>query len=172
MTTNQKQNLVYLIVLILISTTALILATRGDALHWPAGSPPTKSHSHTGIMGITTRLVQQKVLQGSDGRIGMELVLKTDEIPIDASSVAQNVDMVVVLDRSGSMSGAKIQDARRAILDLMGRLSKRDRLALISYSEGVQKHFDLLPVSMENRPLMESAVRRLSTGGGTNLGAG
>ena len=70
------------------------------------------------------------------------------------------------------MQGAKIRDARRAILDLIDRLTPRDRLALISYAEGVRRHFTLLPVDGDNRPFMKSAVRQLSTGGGTNLGAG
>lgn len=172
MKSNQKQNLIYLIVLIIISTAALFMATRGDALHWPSDTKPVVSHTKTGILGVSAHLVQQKVLQGSDGRVGMELVIKADEIPGDVDPRAQHVDMVVVLDRSGSMSGVKIQDARRAIMDLIGRLSGRDRLALISYSTGVRTHFDLLPVNNDNRPLMESAVRQLSTGGSTNLGAG
>ena len=172
MKSNQKQNLVYLIVLIMISTAALILAARGDALHWPSETLPADSHVKTGILGVSAHLVQQKVLQGSDGTVGMELVIKAEKIPVDTNTVAQHVDMVVVLDRSGSMSGAKIQDARRAILDLIGQLSGQDRLALISYSTDVRTHFDLLPVNNGNRPLMESAVRQLSPGGGTNLGAG
>ena len=168
----QKRNLIYLIVLITISAAALVMAARGDMPHQAAFSPPVYNGTHSGIMGLSANLVQQKVLQGSEGTVGMELVLKTDEILVDTKRQAQPVDMVVVLDRSGSMNGAKIQDARRAVLDLIDRLSARDRLALISYAEGVRRHFDLLPVDSDNIPLMKSAVRKLSAGGGTNLGAG
>lgn len=172
MRTNQKQNLVYLIVLIIVSTAALIMAARTDALHQPSATQPLGSRAQSGILGVTAHLVQQKVLKGSDGRVGMELVIKADEIVADVDPPVQHVDMVVVLDRSGSMNGAKIQDARRAIIDLIDRLSGQDRLALISYSTGIRTHFDLLPVDGSNRPSMESAVRELTTGGSTNLGAG
>ena len=168
----QKRNLIYLIVLITISAAALVMAARGDVPHQAAPSPPVKNGSHSGIMGLSANLIQQKVLQGSDGTVGMEWVLRTDEVLVDTKRRPQPVDMVVVLDRSGSMNGAKIRDARRAVLDLIDRLTPRDRLALLSYAEGVRRHFDLLPVDSDNKPLMKSAVRQLSTGGGTNLGAG
>ena len=172
MKSSQKRNLIYLIVLITISAAALVMAARGDMAHQPAASPPVYNGARSGILGISAHLVQQKVLKGSEGTVGMELVLKTDDLLVEKNRPAHPVDMVVVLDRSGSMSGAKIRDARRAVLDLIERLSPRDRLALISYAEGVRRHFDLLPVDSDNRPLMISAVRQLTTGGGTNLGAG
>jgi Ca-activated chloride channel family protein len=45
-------------------------------------------------------------------------------------------DIVVVLNRSGSMSGRKIQAARQAIAELIQRLGPRDRFALVSYADG------------------------------------
>ena len=168
----QKRNLIYLIVLITLSAAALVMAARGDMPRQAAPAPPRYNGSHSGIMGLSANLIQQKVLQGSEGTVGMELILKTDEVLVDKNRQTMPVDMVVVLDRSGSMQGAKMRDARRAILDLIDRLTPRDRLALISYAEGVRRHFTLLPVDGDNRPLMKSAVRQLFTGGGTNLGAG
>jgi Ca-activated chloride channel family protein len=170
--TSRKRNLIYLVVLIAVSAAALVLAARGDMARQAAASPPVYRGAHSGILGMSAHLVQQKVLLGSEGTIGMELVLKTDEVPVDEKRPLQSVDMVVVLDRSGSMSGAKINDARQAVLDLIDRLSPHDRLALISYAEAVRQHFDLLPVDSDNRPLMMSAVHRLAAAGGTNLGAG
>jgi Ca-activated chloride channel family protein len=170
--TSRKRNLIHLVVLITLSAAALVLAARGDTARQAATSPPVYRGGHSGILGVSAQLVQQKVLLGSEGFIGMELVLKTDEVPADEKRPLQSVDMVVVLDRSGSMNGAKINDARQAVLDLIDRLSSHDRLALISYAESVREHFGLLPVDSDNRPLMISAVRRLAAGGGTNLGDG
>jgi len=170
--TSPKRNLIYLVALIAASAAALVLAARGDMARQAAASPPVYRGGHSGILGMSAHLVQQKVLRGSQGTIGMELVLKTDAVPADGKSPVQAVDLVVVLDRSGSMNGAKISDARHAVLDLIARLSAHDRLALVSYAEGVREHFGLLPVDSDNRPSMTSAVRRMGAGGGTNLGAG
>jgi len=172
MKTSHQRNLIGLIVLLAASAAALALAGKIENPRIPAGLPPSPVHARVGVIDISAHLVQTKVLQGSAGTVGMELALHCDAPPDGSGSQPQNVDMVIVLDRSGSMTGPKIEDARRAVLDLIGKLSGRDRLALFSYAEGVQKHFDLLPVSPTNRRLMETAVRRMRPGGGTNLGAG
>jgi len=84
----------------------------------------------------------------------------------------RGTDLVVVLDRSGSMQGAKLESARRALLHLLSGLGARDRFALLSYADGAQKHGDLLPVDELNRSRMASAVNGIFAGGATNLGAG
>ncbi len=84
----------------------------------------------------------------------------------------RNVDMVIVLDRSGSMKGRKIDDARRAVLELLSNLSAKDRFALVTYSDGVHIASGLSNVTADNRVRMESAVNSVRAGGGTNLSAG
>jgi Ca-activated chloride channel family protein len=80
--------------------------------------------------------------------------------------------MVIVLDRSGSMKGRKIEDARGAVLELLSSLSAEDRFALISYSDGVHIASGLSNVTAANRVRIASAVNAIRAGGGTNLGAG
>ena len=82
------------------------------------------------------------------------------------------MDMVIVLDRSGSMKGRKIEDARRAVLELLSSLSAGDRFALITYSDGVHIASGLSNVTAANRVRITSAVNKIRAGGGTNLGAG
>ena len=55
--------------------------------------------------------------------------------------------MVIVLDRSGSMKGRKINDARQAVLKLLSDLTSQDRFALVTYSDGVQIASGLLNVT-------------------------
>jgi Ca-activated chloride channel family protein len=52
-----------------------------------------------------------------------------------ASRVAR--DVTVVVDVSGSMSGEKIEQARRALVQLLGSLGRQDRFRLIRFSSGV-----------------------------------
>lgn len=125
-----------------------------------------------GIVSVSGHLTQDKVLQGSDGTVGLNLTLQAEELAVANSGQARHVDMVIVLDRSGSMKGRKINDARRAVLELLSSLSARDRFALVTYSDGVQIASGLLNVSGINRQRMESAVSGVRVGGGTNLGAG
>jgi Ca-activated chloride channel family protein len=80
--------------------------------------------------------------------------------------------MVIVLDRSGSMKGRKINDARQAVLNLLSSLSAKDRFALITYSDNVQHISTLDPVTSGHRERLESLIHRITARGGTNLGAG
>jgi Ca-activated chloride channel homolog len=51
-------------------------------------------------------------------------------------------DLTMVVDVSGSMSGPKLQQAKAAILQMLGTLTARDRLRLISFSSGVRSFRD------------------------------
>jgi Ca-activated chloride channel family protein len=80
--------------------------------------------------------------------------------------------MVIVLDRSGSMQGRKIEDARQAVQILLSSLSAKDRFALVTYSDGVQQVSNLENVNENHREQLISVIQRITVGGGTNLGAG
>ena len=154
---------------------AVLIAATGAAMAYSSNrnSGPTRHHATTGsILSVSGHLIQDKVLQGSDGTIGLNLTLQAEERPATASDEARNVDMVIVLDRSGSMKGRKINDARQAVLKLLSNLTSKDRFALVTYSDGVQIASGLLTVTRHNRQQMEATVNGVRVGGGTNLGAG
>ena len=62
-------------------------------------------------------------------------------IPPQAQAAAQPPrDVVVLLDRSGSMSGWKMVAARRAAARLIDALDARDRFAALAFDDGVEGH--------------------------------
>ncbi len=124
------------------------------------------------ILNLETKLVQNKVLMGSDGLVSMELTLSAQKLPDLPPTEQHPVDLIVVLDRSGSMEGQKIDDARYAIGRLLDRLSGRDRFALISYANNVYTHTPLVEMSLPNVQRLRREVARIQASGGTNLGGG
>ena len=126
----------------------------------------------TGLVTLSGQLAQEKILWGGDGNVGLSLTMRADDVLDLDKGDARHVDLVIVLDRSGSMQGCKIRDAKQAVLNLLSNLSNRDRFALVSYSNGVQRHSSLLEATPANRMLLTSAIQEISAGGGTNLGAG
>jgi Ca-activated chloride channel family protein len=128
--------------------------------------------SKRGPVRLTGKLSQTKIYSGGDGAFCLSLEMTADEITTTGLQEVRNVDLVVVLDRSGSMEGQKIEDARRAIINLLPSLGAKDRLALVSYSDHVIQHTVLLPMTDENRRYVETEARNIMSGGGTNLGAG
>lgn len=122
--------------------------------------------------GIDTALTQSKVLQGTSGDISVALTLSGEDIRGPENQAIQPVDLVVVLDRSGSMNGRKIADARNAVIQLINYMGRDDRMALVTYSNGVELLSPLVGLGGGQREHLESLVRRVSAGGGTNLGGG
>ncbi len=165
----------------LVLITVLILATGGAMAYssnQPGGlfsnfisSPPLRADDGD-ILRASGHLVQNKVLLGADGAVGLRLTLQAGDLATGDHPEARNVDMVIVLDRSGSMQGSKLEDARQAILNLLSNLSARDRFALVTYSDGFHIASELVNVTPERRPHLAAAVNRVCAGGGTNLGAG
>ena len=82
------------------------------------------------------------------------------------------VNLAFVLDRSGSMGGAKIETARRAVEDALARLKPEDRFALVVYDDQVDVVAEGSAASSEARRRAIDALSRIDARGSTNLGEG
>ncbi len=154
-------------VLILITCAGLAYSTRPKT-----DPPPPVATAKSGDIRLSAQLSQSKVAMNGDGTVSLELTVSADSIAPPEGSDARGADMVIVLDRSGSMSGQKIEDARRAVLQLLSNLTERDRFSLVSYSDGVTSHFPLSLITDSSRRRFRAEVRSVMPGGATNLGAG
>ncbi len=79
-------------------------------------------------------------------------------------------DLTMVVDVSGSMSGPKLEQAKAAVLQMLGTLSSRDRFRLISFSSGVHAFRDAFTAA--DAASLESArnwANSLVADGGTNI---
>ncbi|MGD9134781.1 MAG: VWA domain-containing protein, partial [Desulfobacterales bacterium] len=172
---NRLKSFVLIIALIAATGAAMAYST-GAGKSWLSGliAHPGQNTPSIGPGPVTLngRLVQHKVLQGSDGRVNLALTLQADERFDPQSDDTRNVDMVIVLDRSGSMKGRKINDARQAVLQLLSGLSARDRFALVTYSDRVQQISGLKHVTADHGKQLKMLVNGIIAGGGTNLGDG
>ncbi|HBA84391.1 MAG TPA: hypothetical protein DCZ95_09890 [Verrucomicrobia bacterium] len=80
------------------------------------------------------------------------------------------INLSIVLDRSGSMSGGKLENAKRAAIEALRRLGPRDYFALVVYDDQVQTLIPAQPAAKTE--WMESQIHALHTGGGTALFGG
>jgi len=79
-------------------------------------------------------------------------------------------DLVAVIDVSGSMSGEKIQQAKSALIQLLGTLREGDRFRLVAFSGGVRRYAQgWTGVTTDARHDAESWIRSLDAEGGTNI---
>ena len=80
-------------------------------------------------------------------------------------------DVTFVIDVSGSMSGAKMEQARAAGRQLLNSLSRDDRFRLIAFSSEVSEFREAWTAATpEGRREAEVWVSGLSASGGTNIG--
>ncbi len=79
-------------------------------------------------------------------------------------------DMVFVLDTSGSMRGAKIQQARKAVNHCLERLNPEDRFSILQFSSGVNPYRkQLAKAGKEEIRKAKKWVQSLSATGGTAI---
>lgn len=123
-------------------------------------------------VNLNAELVQGKVHQGSDGKVSVAVTFSAPDAVSTGDVKIQPVDLVLVLDRSGSMGGAKIHDARQAVNQLIDRMTSHDRLALVTYSNNVEMVSPLMAMDGPSRAQVKNAVARVYAEGGTNLGGG
>jgi Ca-activated chloride channel family protein len=107
-------------------------------------------------------------VEGSSARVRAKLRFSPrPDAPVDPAPRA----LVLVLDRSGSMSGAALEAARDAALETARSLGPRDRLAVVSY--GSEARVDLPLSTVTGRtPTVRAALLDLEAGGGSHLSAG
>ena len=80
------------------------------------------------------------------------------------------VNVAIVLDKSGSMQGDKIEQAKAAAIEAVGRLGNDDIVSIVAYDNGVSV---LVPATKAtDRELIIGEINKIRAGGGTALFAG
>ena len=114
----------------------------------------------TNILNTVTRVMEA---QAGVGQGSLEKVL------VGSSGLAQqrDVEILMVLDRSGSMSSAmaNLKDAAVSFVDFFAPTEDNDRFGLISFASGVVVDF---PMDNFFVSPMQNAINSMSANGGTN----
>src|SRR5476651_379585 len=98
-------------------------------------------------------------------------------VKIDLSAIADRkkshrtiLNLAVVLDKSGSMTGAKLEKTKQAAMQLVDRLAPDDIFSLIIFSDKVEV---LVPAQrVEDKDALKEKIEGIEADGGTALYAG
>ncbi|TVU31105.1 hypothetical protein EJB05_22775, partial [Eragrostis curvula] len=90
----------------------------------------------------------------------------------DAPAPRAPLDLVTVLDVSGSMDGNKLDLVKQAMGFVVDNLGPADRLSVVSFSNDAQREIRLTRMSADGKEAAKRAVEALVAGGGTNIRKG
>lgn len=98
------------------------------------------------------------------------LTLTAPQIQTEVTRAPQTVQ--VVLDRSGSMAGDRLDAAKEALSLLIQRLSDDDAFGLVAFDDEAKVIIPTRPMADHNRKHLSKIVDALDTGGSTDISAG
>mmetsp|Transcript_69362 Transcript_69362/g.104610 ORF Transcript_69362/g.104610 Transcript_69362/m.104610 type:complete len:534 (+) Transcript_69362:54-1655(+) len=82
------------------------------------------------------------------------------------------VDLMAVLDKSGSMAGDKLSDCKSTMEHVCKYLTSKDRLGLVSFSYNAVLEIPACFMTPENKEMLKLKTKAIQAGGGTNLSGG
>lgn len=88
------------------------------------------------------------------------------------NSQRPGIDLICVIDVSGSMSGEKIELVKKSMSYLLELLGENDRLSIITFESFAERLCPLIRVNAANTVKLEGIIKTLSGRGGTKINAG
>lgn len=109
------------------------------------------------------------LLAGHDNLL--DVLVRAEAMPAPAAGRPRpRLNLAIVIDRSGSMSGEPLDEAKRLAAEMVCRLDAGDRVAIIAYDDHVDVVVPSRPVG--DRASILSAIWGIACGGMTALHAG
>jgi len=147
----------------IVLAAAVVLLAAGPSAH-----PSTARASSADKVRLDVALGTPVVLAGGPRRAFLKVALTG--FPIEAGVTRTPVNVSIVLDRSGSMSGEKIRKAREAAIMAIDRLGPDDIVSVVTYNHAVQV---LVPATkVRDRRDIYRRIRGIYADGNTALFAG
>ena len=118
-------------------------------------------------MNLTTSIEYGLVAKESARELKLLLKLKA---PDAAAAVRKPLNIGVVVDRSGSMAGDKLENTKRALKTLITHLGPQDLLSIVLFDDTVDTLLE--PSHVADKDALKGLVDKVTAGGSTNLSAG
>ena len=129
---------------------------------------PSKEYTQT-IGGLTTTIkLGSDTMNMRDGKGYMLVTLKGDQISKQYEKERLPLNLALVIDRSGSMSGEKLENVKRSLINIASMLDERDHVSLTIYDNEVETIYDS---NFEQETFMVR-VNGITSRGSTNIEGG
>jgi Ca-activated chloride channel homolog len=110
------------------------------------------------------------LLADHDNALDVLVRIQAPELPAGEAPKRPPLAIALVIDRSGSMSGQPLEEAKRCAQFVIDGLAATDKASLVVYDDHVQT---LVPVApMSERESVRRAIGGIDSGGSTDLHGG
>ena len=134
--------------------------------HGPVTIKPPPASSQAGALKLSAALSSSKLLVGGDGRVYLDVDLSAAKL---ASVARPRVTIALVVDRSMSMDGQRLVDAKLAAQRLVDALQDGDRVTLLSFGTDVTVLAPTLVLRADSRAELRSRINDIRAVGSTNM---
>lgn len=127
---------------------------------------------NVGGVHLTAKVQHPEVAYTDEIKTVISANIIASEIPESNAHARKPLDIVVVLDRSGSMSGGKLDMCKKTCDFLLSELKPMDRLGVVTFDNNVST---ALPLTLCDASAVASAsktINEIRVGGSTNLSGG
>nr|CAB3490556.1 unnamed protein product [Digitaria exilis] len=133
--------------------------------------PPTTTQNEANKQGLVTMKIP--IYSKKDVALTADSVTAVVELKATSSAVVrEGLDLVAVVDVSGSMGGHKIESVKRALQFVIMKLTPVDRLSIVTFSSSAKRLNPLLSMTPAAQDKLKGDVGKLIAGGGTDIKAG
>jgi len=122
-------------------------------------------------MHVAAHLDLDVVAVETEDQVTVLLQFETPKAPAGREPRVEHT-AIVVLDRSGSMSGERLDNAKQALLRLVDRLDDRDRFGLVVFDDQAQVLVPADRVSALGRAAVKQRIAAVQSGGSTDVCSG
>ncbi len=119
---------------------------------------------------ILVQPLKPALLQGFDQQLDVLVRIQAPDQPAEVAKPRLPHHLALVIDRSGSMSGEPLEEAKRCARHILDRMAPTDRAALVQFDNQVNVLVSNQPVG--NGDLFRHALESIHEGGMTNLHGG
>jgi Ca-activated chloride channel family protein len=120
---------------------------------------------------LSARLATGRILPG-DQQLNVAVTITSASRPTVPSTGRPPLSLAIVIDRSGSMSGAPIENAKAAALSMLRQLDSGDAFAVVSYSSSALTVLAMQRATEASKAAARAAIETIDASGGTCISCG